>query len=163
MTKNCCTLLRRASSSSTVVSAVSSKALTRTSLKRLAGLLKRSRAAVSSTPRTKEDRRARADYIAERSKVIKPLEKETARLEAEIAKAEALGGELEAKLVAASESGDGNAITSIAKDMDENKKLTEELYAAWEKASAELEAAKDKYKLKASAELEAAKDKYKLD
>ena len=102
---------------------------------------------VSSTPRTKEDRRARADYIAERSKVIKPLEKETARLEAEIAKAEALGGELEAKLVAASESGDGNAITSIAKDMDENKKLTEELYAAWEKASAELEAAKDKYKL----------------
>ena len=36
---------------------------------------------VSSTPRTKEDRRARADYIAERSKVIKPLEKETARLE----------------------------------------------------------------------------------
>ena len=102
---------------------------------------------VSSTPRTKEDRRARADYIAERSKVIKPLEKETARLEAEIAKAEAIGGELEAKLVAASESGDGNAITSIAKEMDDNKKLTEELYAAWEKASAELEAAKDKYKL----------------
>ena len=89
---------------------------------------------VSSTPRTKEDRRARADYIAERSKVIKPLEKETARLEAEIAKAEAIGGELEAKLVAASESGDGNAITSIAKEMDDNKKLTEELYAAWEKA-----------------------------
>ena len=102
---------------------------------------------VSSTPRSKEDRRARADYIAERSKVIKPLEKETARLEAEIAKAEAIGGELEAKLVAASESGDGNAITAIAKDMDDNKKLTEELYAAWEKASAELEAAKDKYKL----------------
>ncbi len=102
---------------------------------------------VGSAPRSKEDRRARADYIAERSKVIKPLEKETARLEAEIAKAEALGGELEAKLVAASESGDGNAITAIAKDMDENKKLTEELYAAWEKASAELEAAKDKYKL----------------
>ena len=102
---------------------------------------------VSSTPRSKEDRRARADYIAERSKVIKPLEKETARLEVEIAKAEAIGGELEAKLVAASESGDGNAITSIAKEMDDNKKLTEELYAAWEKASAELEAAKDKYKL----------------
>jgi ATP-binding cassette subfamily F protein 3 len=102
---------------------------------------------VSSTPRSKEDRRARADYIAERSKVIKPLEKETARLEAEIAKAEAIGGELEAKLVAASESGDGNAITAIAKEMDDNKKLTEELYAAWEKASAELEAAKDKYKL----------------
>ena len=102
---------------------------------------------VSSTPRSKEDRRARADYIAERSKVIKPLEKETARLEAEIAKAEAIGGELEAKLVAASESGDGNAITSIAKEMDDNKKLTEELYAAWEKATAALEEAKEKYKL----------------
>ena len=102
---------------------------------------------VSSTPRTKEDRRARADYIAERSKVIKPLEKEATRLEAEIAKAETIGGELEAKLVAASESGDGNAITSIAKEMDDNKKLTEELYAAWEKATAALEEAKEKYKL----------------
>ena len=102
---------------------------------------------VSSTPRTKEDRRARADYIAERSKIIKPLEKEATRLEAEIAKAEAIGGELEAKLVAASESGDGNAITSIAKEMDDNKKLTEELYAAWEKATAALEEAKEKYKL----------------
>jgi ATP-binding cassette subfamily F protein 3 len=78
---------------------------------------------------------------------VKPLEKEVARLEAEIAKAEAIGGELEAKLVTASESGDGNAITAIAKDMDDNKKLTEDLYAAWEKASAELEEAKEKYKL----------------
>ena len=102
-------------------------------------------ASANPLPRGKEDRKARADYIAERSKVIKPLEKKLANLEAEIAKAEALGGELEAKLVTASESGDGNAITAIAKDMDDNKNLVDSLYAEWERTSAELEAAKDKY------------------
>ena len=99
----------------------------------------------NAAPRAKEDRKARADYIAERSKVIKPLEKKLAKLEEDIAKAEALGGELEAKLVTASESGDGNAITSIAKEMDDNKSLVDSLYAEWERTSAELEAAKDKY------------------
>jgi ATP-binding cassette subfamily F protein 3 len=99
----------------------------------------------NAAPRAKEDRKARADYIAERSKVIKPLEKKLAKLEEDIAKAEALGGELEAKLVTASESGDGNAITSIAKEMDDNKNLVDSLYAEWERTSAELEAAKDKY------------------
>jgi ATP-binding cassette subfamily F protein 3 len=99
----------------------------------------------NATPRAKEDRKARADYIAERSKVIKPLEKRLAKIEEDIAKAEALGGELEAKLVTASESGDGNAITAIAKDMDDNKNLVDSLYAEWERTSAELEAAKDKY------------------
>jgi len=101
--------------------------------------------APSAAPRAKEDRKARADYIAERSKVIKPLEKKLAKIEEDIAKAEALGGELEAKLVTASESGDGNAITAIAKDMDDNKKKVDQLYEDWEKTSAELEAAKDKY------------------
>ena len=101
--------------------------------------------AAGGAPRAKEDRKARADYIAERSKVIKPLEKKLAKLEEDIAKAEALGGELEAKLVTASESGDGNAITAIAKDMDDNKKKVDQLYEDWEKVSAELEAAKDKY------------------
>lgn len=102
-------------------------------------------AAASGAPRGKEDRKARADYIAERSKVIKPLEKKIAKIEEDIAKAEALGDELEAKLVAASESGDGNAITAIAKDMDDNKKTVDNLYEEWEATSAELEAAKDKY------------------
>ena len=99
----------------------------------------------SAAPRAKEDRKARADYIAERSKVIKPLEKKLAKIEEDIAKEEPLGGELEAKLVTASESGDGNAITAIAKDMDDNKKKVDQLYEDWEKTSAELEAAKDKY------------------
>ena len=101
--------------------------------------------APTSAPRAKEDRKARADYIAERSKVVKPLEKKLAKLEEDIAKAEALGGELEAKLVTASESGDGNAITAIAKDMDDNKKKVDQLYEEWERVSAELEAARDKY------------------
>ena len=99
----------------------------------------------SGAPRAKDDRKARADYIAERSKIIKPLEKRLANIEAEIAKAEALGGELESKLVTASESGDGNAITAIAKEMDDNKKKVDQLYEDWEKTSAELESAKDKF------------------
>ncbi len=102
-------------------------------------------AEAGGVPRAGMDRKARADYIAERSKVIKPLEKKLAKIEEDIAKAEALGGELEAKLVAASESGDGNAITAIAKDMDDNKKAVDQLYEDWEKTSAELESAKDKY------------------
>jgi ATP-binding cassette subfamily F protein 3 len=101
--------------------------------------------AAGGAPRAKEDRKARADYIAERSKIIKPLEKKLAKLEEDIAKAEALGGELEAKLVTASETGDGAAITAIAKDMDDNKKKVDQLYEDWEKVSAELEAARDKY------------------
>ena len=102
-------------------------------------------AATNATPRASMDRKARADYIAERSKIIKPLEKRLAKIEEDISKAEALGGELEAKLVTASESGDGTTITAIAKDMDDNKKLVDELYESWERTSAELEAAKDKY------------------
>ena len=102
-------------------------------------------AEAGGVPRAGMDRKARADYIAERSKVIKPLEKKLAKIEEDIAKAEALGGELEAKLVAASESGDGNAITAIAKEMDDNKKAVDQLYEDWEKTSAELESAKDRY------------------
>ena len=56
-----------------------------------------------------------------------------------------MGVELEAKLVTASETGDGAAITAIAKDMDDNKKKVDQLYEDWEKVSAELEAARDKY------------------
>lgn len=101
--------------------------------------------AQSSAPSAKMDRKARADYIAERSKVIKPLEKAIAKIEDDIAKAEELSGELEAKLVAASENGDGAAITAIAKDMDDVKKKIDDLYTQYEMKSAELDAAKDKY------------------
>ncbi|MCQ2109575.1 MAG: ABC-F family ATP-binding cassette domain-containing protein [Fibrobacter sp.] len=101
----------------------------------------------NSAPTAKMDRKARADYIAERSKVIKPLEKAIAKIEEDIAKAEELSGELEAKLVAASESGDGAAITAVAKDMDDNKKKIDDLYTQYEMKSAELDAAKDKYPL----------------
>ena len=38
-------------------------------------------------------------------------------------------------------------IKPIAKDMDDNKKKVDQLYEEWEKVSAELEAAKDKWKL----------------
>ena len=100
-----------------------------------------------AAPKAKEDRKARADYIAERSKAIKPVEKEISRIESELAKAEEKNGLLEAKLVEASEAGDGKAITDIAKEMDEIKKTIDDLYGAWDTKNAELEALKDKYPL----------------
>ena len=69
-----------------------------------------------------------AEDQAEADKALAEWEKADQERRAEIAKAEALGGELEAKLVTASESGDGNAITAIAKDMDDNKKKVDQLY-----------------------------------
>ena len=101
----------------------------------------------AAPPRGKEDRKARAEYVAERSKIIKPIEKAIAKIEEDLAKYEGQTPELEARLVAASESGDGSAITQIAKEMDENKKKIDDLYSEWEKKNAELEAAKDKYPL----------------
>lgn len=95
----------------------------------------------------KDSRRARAAYIEERSKTIRPIEKRIQKWEAEIQKQEALAGDCEKRLVEASEKNDGAAISQIAKELAEAKKKTDEAYEEWEKASAELEVAQQKYPL----------------
>lgn len=102
---------------------------------------------ITTNQRTKEDRKARADYIAERAKIIKPLEKELSRIETALTQAESKNAQLESDLVKASEAADGLAITEIAKQMDETKKQIDELYSEWEHKTAELDSLKDKYKL----------------
>lgn len=95
----------------------------------------------------KEDRKARAEYIATRSKLIKPVEQKIQKLEAEIQKYEDKSAALEAELVEASSGTDGAKIAKIAQDLDASKAKTEELFAEWETASAELEELKEKYPL----------------
>lgn len=95
----------------------------------------------------KEDRKARAEYIATRSKLIKPVEQKIQKLEAEIQKFEDKSAALEAELVEASSGTDGAKIAKIAQDLDASKAKTEELFAEWEAASAELEELKEKYPL----------------
>lgn len=100
-----------------------------------------------NTSKDKDSRRARAAYIEERSKTIRPIEKRIQKWEAEIQKQEALAGDCEKRLVEASEKNDGAAISQIAKELAEAKKKTDEAYEEWEKASAELEVAQQKYPL----------------
>jgi len=96
---------------------------------------------------TKENRKERAEYIALRSRLLKPLEKEAHRVEETIKKTESIAVDLEQKLIVASEQNDGDAITSLAKELDENKKKTEQLYDSWEMTTASIQEVQSKYPL----------------
>ena len=103
-----------------------------------------------STPvisKNKDDRRARAAYIEERAKVIRPLEKEIQRIEKEIQKFEDLAKQKEAELLAASEKSDGALIAKLATELSAAKAQAEDLFAKWEETSNALESAKEKYPL----------------
>ena len=102
---------------------------------------------IPAAGKDKDSRKARADYIAERSKVIKPLEKKLSSLEEEIKRYEAQTGPLEEDLVKASEQGNGVLIAKVAKDLDDIKIKIDGCYASWDKTNAELEIAKNQYPL----------------
>ncbi len=99
----------------------------------------------ASNFKSKEDRKARADYINERSKKIKPLEQEIKKLESEIQKSEDATAAFENALVEASSQNDGTKITEIAKQLDASKMQTETLFAKWETLSEQLEQLKEEY------------------
>lgn len=73
----------------------------------------------------KEIRKLRADIIAEKNKVVKPLEDKLKKLETELEKAEIKIDELNGKLIEASNSGDSDAIASCSKELDEAKSFAE--------------------------------------
>ena len=100
-----------------------------------------------NTQKPKEDRKARADYIAMRSKLLKPLEQKIKKLEEEIQFFENQTSELESLLVEISASSDGEKIAETAKNLDNAKEKTESLFVEWENASTELETLKEKYPL----------------
>lgn len=102
---------------------------------------------IPAAGKDKDSRKARADYIAERSKVIKPLEKKLLSLEEDIKRYEAQTGPLEEDLVKASEQSNGVLIAKVAKDLDDIKVKIDGCYASWDKTNAELEIAKNQYPL----------------
>lgn len=104
-------------------------------------------ATTAPASKDKDSRRARAAYIEERSKAIRPIEKRLQKWETEIQKQESLAAECERKLVEASERNDGAAISQAAKELSEAKKNTDDAYAEWERASTELDVIKEKYPL----------------
>ena len=95
----------------------------------------------------KESRRARAEYVAERAKALKPVEKKIAQAEADIRKTEERLGVIEAELVEASSAADGSRITSLGKEMGALQDALARFYAQWEGAGVELEELQAKYPL----------------
>lgn len=107
----------------------------------------KSQASTPAVSKNRDDRRARAAYIEERAKIVRPLEKEIQRLEKEIQNSEELAKKKEAELLEASEKSDGALIAKLATELSASKSKAEELFAKWEDASNQLEAAKEKYPL----------------
>lgn len=107
----------------------------------------KSQASTPAVSKNRDDRRARAAYIEERAKIVRPIEKEIQRLEKEIQTSEELAKKKEAELLEASEKSDGALIAKLATELSASKSKAEELFAKWEDASNQLEATKEKYPL----------------
>ena len=99
------------------------------------------------THKPKEDRKARADYVAMRSKLLKPLEQKIKKLEEAIQNSENLAKQLEESLVTLSQENDAIGITETAKKLDIERNKADSLFCEWEQVSEELESIKEKYPL----------------
>jgi ATP-binding cassette subfamily F protein 3 len=99
------------------------------------------------THKPKEDRKARADYVAMRSKLLKPLEQKIKKLEEAIQNSENLTKQLEESLVTLSQENDAIGITETAKKLDIERNKADSLFCEWEQVSEELESIKEKYPL----------------
>jgi ATP-binding cassette subfamily F protein 3 len=105
----------------------------------------KSTAEIPQTPgndRSKEGRRARAEFIAERARTLKPIEQRISQSERTIEEGEVCVQEIETQLVEASEANDANRITSLAKKLEATRTQMEAAYLAWEVAQNDLEEAK---------------------
>lgn len=99
------------------------------------------------THKPKEDRKARADYVAMRSKLLKPLEQKIKKLEEAIQTSENLAKQLEESLVTLSQENDAIGITETAKKLDIERNKADSLFCEWEQVSEELESIKEKHPL----------------
>ena len=88
----------------------------------------------SNQDRSKEARRARAEYVAERARTLKPLEQRVTKAEQLIAHSEKRIEELEHQLIEASHLNDPAKITSLAKELDAVRTQLEQGYSEWELA-----------------------------
>jgi ATP-binding cassette, subfamily F, member 3 len=76
----------------------------------------------------KELRKARSSVIAERSKVLKPLEKRMAEIEAEIERIDIDLRKMNESIIEASQAKDGTRVVEISKDMHKSKATVDRLF-----------------------------------
>ncbi|MDP8298754.1 MAG: ATP-binding cassette domain-containing protein [Candidatus Tantalella remota] len=99
-----------------------------------------------SSSNKKESRKARAEWRRKKEKVIAPLEKKLKKLEDFIGKYETLHKEMTEKIVEASSAQDGALIQKMAKDIHQNQKKIDTLYADLEDTMNEYEEVKAAFK-----------------
>jgi ATP-binding cassette subfamily F protein 3 len=90
----------------------------------------------------KEIRRRRSEVIAERGRILKPLEQRLHRTETHIEKHEKTLAELHAAMQNATQAGDGNRIAELSKSIHRCQGNIEKLYVELVKSSGVLEAQK---------------------
>jgi ATP-binding cassette subfamily F protein 3 len=87
----------------------------------------------------KEKRRIRSEFVAERSKTLKPLEKQISRIENRIEKYENELNELNADLLAASQAGDGEKIGLLSRSIHSCRSAIDNLFEELEQSFIALE------------------------
>ena len=103
--------------------------------------------ATTSNDRSKEARRARAEYVAERAKYVRPVEQKISQCERDIERDEARVPELEHLLAQASEACDVSRITALAKELDEVRSRLDLTLCQWDEAQQALADLREKYPL----------------
>ena len=101
------------------------------------------------TKLTKKDaRKLRSEIIAEKNKIIKPLEEKSASLEISITEYEEEVSAINEKLIEASSCGQGQLIGEYGKRLSELNKLIDEAFEELDKITQELDSKKEEYEEK---------------
>lgn len=101
------------------------------------------------TKLTKKDaRKLRSEIIAEKNKIIKPLEEKSASLEISITEYEEEVNAINEKLIEASSCGQGQLIGEYGKRLSELNKLIDEAFEELDKITQELDSKKEEYEEK---------------
>jgi len=93
----------------------------------------------------KEERRIRAEKLAERNKILKPLQKTVDTLEKSVENAENRKSELEKELLEASEAADGDKIRELSVQLDNTQKQIDKLFSEYEEAMGILEEKQEEF------------------
>jgi ATP-binding cassette subfamily F protein 3 len=96
----------------------------------------------------KEKRRIRSTFIAERSKILKPLEQRILSIENRIEKYEKELNELNADMLAASQAGDGEKIGDLSRSIHRCQSAIDTLFDELEQSTASLEEKKAEFEKK---------------
>lgn len=98
-----------------------------------------------TTDRSKEARKQRAEYVAERSKALRPAEARVTKAEKDLEQIAKRIGQFEAELVQASELADAAKIVTLAKELDNARDQEAALMEEWTTAQVVLEELQVKY------------------